>query len=455
MKYFKISFLFASLLLLGSCDNAIDVAPADEIVESNAITNVKDVGDAVIGVYSTVSNTSDLYWDALFTDELTIAPQNNGQGIQVHTWSITSGEGNGIYGSHSTTINRINRVLEAIEGITADTPEEEALLQRYKGELLGLRAYSHFQMAVYYTPSMTDLNALSVPYVDYVVVLQTPNRNTLGEVLAGINSDLDQAQSLIPDSFEEVYFFNADAITALRSRIALYTRDYAAAINYSTQLINKYSLPTISEYPLVWTDDIVKGQIFKLARVAGDGAVGQLFNPNPSLTYFNPSTKLLEAYQADDVRKDVFFDAQNRIVKYPGTAAVIGLNDLKIFRISEQYLIRMEAYLRQSSPNIAGAEADYNTLRRNRIPNYVDADFTTSAAAIPQVLEERYRELAYEGFRFIDLKRTARPVDRNDADCEDLAADACFLEASSYLWALPIPQSEIFVNDEMIQNPGY
>lgn len=457
MKNIKLYFLFASLLLAWSCEDAINVDPADEIVESNAITNVREAGEAVIGVYATLSKTSAIYWSSLFTDELVIADGNNGQGIQTHTWSITSGNGEagGIYIGYSRTINRANRVLEAIEGLEPQNDTDAALLDRYRGELLAIRAWAHFSMAVFFTPDLSDPSSLSVPYVDNVVILETPNRNTWGEVQDGIRADLDAAESLIPNSYDAVYFFTVDAITALRSRLALYTGNYDAAIGYSTDLIEKYSLPSIEEYPLIWTDELVEGQILKLARVTGDGAIGQLFNPSPSLTYFNPSEKLLVSYQEDDIREEVFVDSLNRIVKYPGTASVIGLNDIKVFRISEQYLIRAEAYLRKNSPNLEAAEADYNTLRTNRIVGYTDAEFTTAAAALELVMEERFRELVYEGHRFLDLKRTNQPVDRLEVDCEDLAADACFLAASSHLWALPIPQSEIFVNDEMIQNPGY
>lgn len=457
MKLNKILLLFVSISMLWSCNDAIDIAPADEIVESVAITNVSEAGEAVIGVYATVTNASPVYWNALFTDELVISAGNNGQGIQTHTWSINSGNGEsaGIYASFSTTINRANRVLKAMESLTAENPEEEDQLASYKAQMLALRGWAHFSMATYFTTSFTDMSALAVPYVDYVVVLETPNRNTWGELLDGVRSDLDRAEGLFPSSTTNVNFISPDAITALRSRIALYTGDYNEAVTQSTKLINKYTLPSISEYPLIWTDESMVGQIFKLARVVGDGAIGQLFNPSPQLTYFNPSTKILETYQEGDVRTSVFFDELNRIVKYPGTESEIGLNDVKIFRVSEQYLIRAEANLRKATPDLMAAQADYNKLRRNRIADYEDETFTTTASSIDLVILERFRELAYEGHRFLDLKRTNAPLVRNSEDCESLAADACSLEASSYLWALPIPQSEIFVNDEMQQNPGY
>ena len=454
MKYFN-TFSLILLLLLVGCDDAINVDPADEIVESNAITNVEDVGDAVIGVYSRASMTSAIYFSSLFTDELVIAPENNGQGIQTHTWSITSGNGeaNGIYASYSLLINRANRVLEAMDAISPQTTDEENLLKRYRGELLALRAWAHFTLATYFSPSF-QADALAVPYIDYVVVLQKPKRDTWGTVMDGVRSDLDMAETLIPESFSDVNYMTLDAITALRSRIALYTQNYDQAISLSSELISKYSLPSKTEFSAIWTDESNSGQIFKLARVTGDGAIGQLFNPNQSLVYFNPSTKLLDSYQEGDVRLTTYFDENNRIVKYPGTEGEIGLNDIKVFRVSEQYLIRAEAALRKSSPDIQSAQDDFNTLRRNRISGYEDAEFTTSSSALTMVMAERFREMPYEAQRFLDLKRTNMPVDRQGGDCESLAADACFLEADSYLWALPIPQSEIFVSD-VEQNPGY
>ena len=75
---------------------------------------------------------------------------------------------------------------------------------------------------------------------------------------------------------------------------------------------------------------------------------------------------------------------------------------------------------------------------------------------LDNILEERYRELAFEGHRFLDLKRTGNDVVRDDSDCSFLAANnACTLQNSNYLFTLPIPQSEIFVNPSLIQNPGY
>lgn len=458
LKY-KVRAIAIALMIgmtFASCNDAIDVGPDDEIVESNAITNVDDVGRATIGVYGTLAANNAINWNSLFTDELKLPASNTGQGIQVHTWSINSGDNTaaGIFSNYLTTINRANRVLDAIPLVGAADDEEAALLERYQGELLAIRGWAHFKLLTFFSTSYTDGSALAVPYLDYVVVLEKPARNTVDEVYAGIASDLAAARNLIPASFTDNIFFTRNAITALESRIALYKRDYPTAIAKSSQLISQYPLATQANYPLIWQDANDTENIFKLARVVGDGAVGQLFNPNSQLIIWLASDKLTASYESGDIRLNSFIDAGNqKILKYPGDPSTVGLNDIKLFRVSEQYFIRAEAYA--NSGQITQAADDINTLRANRIAGAAPITFDGQSDAIAKIMLERFRELPFEGHRFFDLKRNGFPVDRSDTDCTILAADACDLPNSNFLFTLPIPQGEIFVNPNMQQNPGY
>ncbi len=444
-------------MTFSACNDAIDVGPDDEIVESNAITNIDDVASATIGVYGTLAANNAVYWNSLFTDELKRPDSNNGQGVQVHSWSINSSDGTaaGIFGNYFTSINRANRVLQAIPNVVTTNDADAALLNRYKGELLAIRAWSHFKLLTFFSTSYSDESALAIPYLDYVVVLEKPGRNTVGEVYAAINNDLTFARDLIPASFTDNIFFTRNAITALEARIALYKKDYAAAIAKSSELIPQYPLATMANYPLVWQDANDTENIFKLARVVGDGAVGQLYNPNPTLIYWLASDKLTASYQPNDIRLNTFIQASNqKILKYPGDASTVGLNDIKLFRVSEQYFIRAEAYANTSQ--LVLAANDINAVRANRIAGATPLIFSGQTDAIDKILEERYRELPFEGHRFFDLKRTGMSVDRAVSDCSILdAEDVCNLANSSFLFTLPIPQGEIFLNPNMQQNPGY
>ena len=120
-------------------------------------------------------------------------------------------------------------------------------------------------------------------------------------------------------------------------------------------------------------------------------------------------------------------------------------------RVSELYLIRAEA--RAEQDNLTGAAADYNTIRRQRITGYTDESFGSKAEAIMAILNERARELAFEGFRFFDLKRRGLSINRLASDVQ--SNEWLNLPADNFRFLFPIPQRSILANPNMVQNPGY
>jgi hypothetical protein len=126
--------------------------------------------------------------------------------------------------------------------------------------------------------------------------------------------------------------------------------------------------------------------------------------------------------------------------------------DFPLFRLGEMYLIYAEAAARGAA-DVNLAVSYINELREraygNTSGNISSADLTTDF-----VLDERGRELYWEGHRRTDLIRYNR-----------------FVEAS-YLWPwkggistgapvadfrklFPIPTADITANPKLIQNPGY
>ena len=78
--------------------------------------------------------------------------------------------------------------------------------------------------------------------------------------------------------------------------------------------------------------------------------------------------------------------------------------------------------------------------------------FANVSTLIDAIAAERFKELAFEGFRFFDLKRTGQPVSRlaTDANPEWLT-----LPVNNYRFILPIARDEIIANPNTVQNPGY
>ena len=118
-----------------------------------------------------------------------------------------------------------------------------------------------------------------------------------------------------------------------------------------------------------------------------------------------------------------------------------------IFRLAEMYLIRSEA--RAQLDNVTGensAQSDINVLRERADALPVPA--VSKSQMLRLIEEERRYELAFEGHRWYDLKRTGR-LD------EVMSAFSVNWRNEYELW--PIPQSEIQTNPALVgnQNPGY
>lgn len=85
--------------------------------------------------------------------------------------------------------------------------------------------------------------------------------------------------------------------------------------------------------------------------------------------------------------------------------------------------------------------------------------FASPQEAFAGVLEERRVELAFEGHRWLDLKRLGTEanaqIDRDPLDCA--LTGACTLPVDDYRFTLPIPLIEINANSVIAeqQNPGY
>jgi hypothetical protein len=114
--------------------------------------------------------------------------------------------------------------------------------------------------------------------------------------------------------------------------------------------------------------------------------------------------------------------------------------------------LRAEAYAETNQ--LQRAADDINSIRTNRITGYTNiAAYANKDAAIADILNERFKELAYEGFRFFDLKRRGLAVERLASDVQSAAWQT--LAAGNFRFALAIPQSEIFANPNTAQNEGY
>lgn len=128
--------------------------------------------------------------------------------------------------------------------------------------------------------------------------------------------------------------------------------------------------------------------------------------------------------------------------------------DQYMFRLSETYLLRAEAYLNLGDK--AKAAEDINVVRNRAHAKPA----TASEIDLDYILDERMRELGIEEKRRLTLMRTGKLYDRV-VKCNPYYAnpttngDGVGMQEKYNLW--PIPQSAIEANNGAVleQNPGY
>lgn len=491
MKKIKNIFLaIGSLLLVSSCSDALDIVQPGEIYRADAFKTVTDLRNYLNGdIYSRVNNTEEIGFTTVFTDECGIGPSNGGQDKELHRFQLNanSDEPAGLWSTHYTVINRVNRLLEFADLVVTTTPADIAAKNAVLAEARALRAYSYIQLVSFFSVDPSNPNALGV------ILSTTPDRYDLFKdrprvsnqlIYNLIESDFQFAETNLAATATVYTRVTQKFIAAARARMYLYRKDYVKAKQYAT--LANGTLSTPSTYNGMWGDAAQGECIFAAARPSGG-----TWSNIASTWYFNITSatggafldmgrNLFNLYSQfpNDVRTAIWIDASAQINpnyaadinyvsndilpinKYPGKASQPLRNDLKIFRNSEMVLILAECEV--ASSNLTAAATLVRSIRTARTfaaPAPALPVYATAQAAWADILLERRKELAFEGHRYLDIKRLAalagnQGITRDNTD-DDIPNQPLTLALSDYRFTLPIPQLEIAGNVGIQQNPGY
>jgi starch-binding outer membrane protein, SusD/RagB family len=452
----------AGLALVGTaCKKQLEIFPTDNVEENLAVTTVPNLDKAMIGAYANINGSYDaeIYATSLYSDEATLPLENNtGRGVIAYRWQTdpSTGEVTTAWGRYAYGVDRANRVITAADKITGKDATEEATKARLKGEALALRAFCSFQSLINFAENLQS-GSLGVPYPT-TFGIQKPSRLTVGEVFTKVNQDLTAAAGLIPASFADRTRITLLAVNAMQARVALYEKNWDAAIAAATKVINALPLATRTQYPQVWKDQSDAEVVWKHKRTANQARLGDsYYDRSQGKIMYAVAYELLDLFTAADIRvgSTVLERGAGRysVGKYiGGTAAEEGRADIKVFRTAEMYLIRAEAYAEKTQLGLGGD--DLNALRAARITGYANQTFASKDALVNAVLEERYKELAFEAHRMHDLRRKLLPVTRIPEDAEN-ALGAVLLNPTDRVYYYPIPADEILANENVLQNPPY
>ena len=126
--------------------------------------------------------------------------------------------------------------------------------------------------------------------------------------------------------------------------------------------------------------------------------------------------------------------------------------DFPMFRLADVYLMYAEAVVRGGGGSVAAAVGYVNELRE-RAYGTTDGNITASDLTLDFLLSERSRELHWECHRRSDLIRFGQFSDQGIWPYKGNVPQGATTEAFRDI--MPIPATDIGVNTNIEQNPGY
>ncbi len=456
------------------CKKFVEINPPFTAITGTTVySNNTSAAAAMTGIYDNMeANSNGLadgfgsisYFVGLESDELTNYSPTTPPNVEFYSNSLTSSNSY-FWTELYTEIYAANAVLA---GLNSSTSLTDSIKQQLIGEAEFMRAFLHFYATNLYgdVPLVTTTN---------YQVNNTLSRTPQAQVYQQILSDLTDAQSKLSGNFVNYQGLaspqrirpNKGAATAMLSRVYLYLGKYDSAIIESSVLINNttlYSLDTLNGVFLansneaIWQlEPVVQGNNTFNAQ-----AFVLISDPGTGPGYVSLSANLASAFELNDQRfanwVGVFVDPSNDTFYFPNKYKVY-LQNLSVteynmvLRLGEQYLIRAEAEAGSAGNGVTAAITDLNVIRlRAGLPPYAGGADQTSV--LNAILHERQVELFTEwGSRWFDLRRS-----NNLNSLMGSPGNVCAEKGGIWNpdWALmPVPLSEIQVNQHLTQNSGY
>ena len=476
-----------------------------KIYGSFALTGNDGSGSGDIqGIDPGTSDFFRLYWKVqeLPTDEAVVAWGDAGiQDFHNMNWSASNPFLTGLYYRCLYQITLANDFMRqstdekvASRGIKGADAEA---IKGYRTEARFLRAYQYWVLMDLYgnPPFVTDEDPIGT----------IPSQISRADLFTWVEKELKEIESLLPAPKTNAYG-RADqaAVWSLLARMYLNAKVYtgtehnADAMTYAEKVINAgYSL--IPDYRWLMLADNDQNTSEFILTINYDGLKTQNFGGTTFLTHAAVGGSMVAAdygvgggwggirttknlpnlfpdYTGDiDQRAQFYTQGQNieidqqsqftdgfAVTKYRNVTREGGNGssldysdiDIPIFRLAEMYLIYAEAVLRSNASGSIPTAVGYINKLRERAYGNTSGNITAGDLTLQFVLDERARELYWEGFRRTDLIRYGQ------------------FTSGAYLWPwkggvksgtsvgeyrnlYPLPSKDLSANPNLTQNEDY
>lgn len=443
----KIQYILLTALSLStvSCSDFLDQKPDNYISDAAVIKTLSSAKAALNGAYHDLASTSyygGVYFDAgvnLAADNVTwTGSLNYYYDFDTHQYSAENQLLSYAWYAIYATVNQTNQVIDKVT-VLNDGSESER--RRIIAEATVIRSLAFFDLARTWGNIPVVKQATSSP-TQFDGVKQTKAKDVyrlvVDDVLA-IYNDLSELSDRV--------HVTRSAADAFLARVYLYLEQWDKAEQYASKVIDNgnYTLGTIRD--LIDNKETAES-IWELAYSSSFTNQQSTYWRSPDQGgrhEWGPSKELVQLLADPTVggdRKAFYQDFSSAQVPdyFVGTLYHRSTldDDVIIFRLAEQYLIRAEA--RANQQNVSGALSDLNIIRRRANVSEI-VDVASTQELLNLIADERRVELALEPHRWFDLIRTGKAES--------------VLGIKTYQTLFPIPYNDIQADKDLVQNDNY
>ncbi|GGB04464.1 RagB/SusD family nutrient uptake outer membrane protein [Puia dinghuensis] len=464
--YKHLLIVLAAGTILGSCSKSfVTKTPSNNLPTPDALNSASALQSDLNGTYAEIRNVDQFGRDFLvigdlMADNTFVEARNSGRYLYQYADAIpvTDQVTRDMWGESYTGILRCNNIIDAnVSGTDA-----------IKAQAYAIRALLYFKLVnIWATPYTSDSSAMGVPLVLHYNVTATPARSSVGAVYRQIVSDLTKAFATAPAYVNSVTL-SKYAIEGLLARVYMYMGDYTDALTAAKDVINNgpFTLVSANSFLSFWANPGVHTDAVEVMFEIDCDPVNNNAFDDLGAIYINGyqdiycSSQLAGLFDSTDVRLFLLIQGTTKsgalaylVNKFPN-AQNNDRDNLKVIRLAEVYLIAAESAARLGQTT--AAQGYVNSVAQTRdgaFGGYTDS----GPALIADIVQERRKELAFEGDRLFDMNRLGLPINRATNNGSVAQGNGLSIAYPNDYRISPLPQQELLANPNIAkqQNPGY
>lgn len=449
----KLFLLYIAVILaFAGCQNRLDLFPRSSVTPETITPD--DIPNLLNGLYAGLRDGNTYYWcigyvvEDIVSDNLIHRTGSGTYGeIDNNTMLASNAHVNRYWSAPYSIIQKANDILEVIDMAAGLTEDEKKAL---RGEVRAVRGYAYYRLVTLFG---------GVPIIESrdpekQIVPREPEDKVWQYIIDDLTAGLD-AQTY---SDKGAYYMSREAAKLLLARVQLVRGNNSEARRLAEEVIASPLLALTDDFNKIWD---IKGPnnetVFAVQATSNDGNtvfhgfyLSHSTMPAGGRAEFPVDRSILEEYEPDDQRlaliyyvPDPSYDPKAHYYSFKYQAQYTA--KLYVARTAEAYLISAEASYKLN-PSDELALKRINELRKKRGASQM------TSLDLYDIISERRRELAFEGYRWTDMKRT--PSEANPSKSMALV----FLESKGRTandLLFPVPTAARDVNPKLEPNPGY